>query len=256
MAIANPLLQAALKKPRQTLANRYGPKTPIWDSNKAQGLGVLPGMPGSPTHQPDANVAPTVLPTDPTYQTDINNAITTYNDTYTGLQDAIQNAALAYGDPTAMAAYGVKETANPNSALAIAARNALRTSNTDAARRLGNGTALSSLATNDANLISQNQQTADTAAQGKFNTAVQNYNLKSTQAKDTEQGQINADLAAEAKEATANLPTQTPTPTVGTPTTQTTTKVGKTGTGGVTTVKKAPNTSVLTKIRLPNGKMP
>lgn len=194
----------------RSLANAAGNASS--GGGRAAGL-VAPSRPdqysGSTATAPSPAPPPTV-PQDPVYNNQISGALTTYNDTTNALRNGLQSAALAYGDPAAMSAVGLPASPNPVGAIELAAQRASQQSNNDELKRTASGTALSSLAARDANVIGRGQANADLAAQERFNAAVGKYNTGVGTARDTYNTTTGDALANEVKEGVTKLPTITP----------------------------------------------
>lgn len=177
--------------------------TPV---NSAQDIATA-GL--APPSAPPATTTPATpsatAPLIPTDEANITNAQSSYGITDAGLRQQMYNAAMAYGDPTTEAQWGMPVT-NPNSALALAALKAQNQTLADQNSRGSNGTLFSSLALQDQGNIASAQQRADLAGYQKYQTANDKFNLSLAQAEQALQGTTNSARADERQQAIAGLP--------------------------------------------------
>lgn len=188
--------------------------------------GAQPAAP--PAAVPGAN--PNPLPIDPTDQNTIATANANYGNTAAAQNEAMYQAAMAYGDPTTMSQWGLPVT-NPNSALALAALKAQQTTLADQNARGKNDTLFSSLAQTDLGNIASQQQRSDLAGYQTYQTALAKFNAAMTQALTNKQSAIGGAQANEVTNAQNNLPTAD-------------TATGGAATGTATNANTAPATGI------------
>lgn len=145
-------------------------------------------------------------PLDPTDEANRANALQAFGDAQSAYGENAYNAALAYGDPTQEARFGLAAP-NPNSALALAALKAQQQTEADRNARGRNDTLFSSLAQEDLGRIGATQQRADLAGYQRYQAALAKFNsaLNTAGSNYTAAGR-SAD-ADEAAKALANLTT-------------------------------------------------
>jgi len=203
--------------PAGTPAKPSGGVTPPTGSTAAGAKGGPP-IPGAPPGLPNttptvpnppvtAGANPNPIPLDPTDEAAKMAAQATYNNAQATGNLGMQNAALAYGDPSLMGQWGLPATVNPNSALALAALRAQQQTQRAEDARARAGTFFSSLMGQDVNTIGGAQQRADLAGYQKYQDALAKFGLAMQGAQGTEQSAINAANADERAKALANLPT-------------------------------------------------
>jgi len=154
-----------------------------------------------------AGANPNPIPLVPADQAAIAAANATYGASQAQYQQAMQNAALAYGDPNLMAQWGLPAAPNPNSALALAALRAQQQTQTAENARARTGTFFSSLMGQDLGNIGSAQQRADLLGQQRYNQALANFNINMNRALTDRTNAVNAALADQVTQAANNWPT-------------------------------------------------
>ena len=152
---------------------------------------------------PDTSFPIPLVPADEQAKT---NALADYGTTMGGLNLGLQNAAMAYGDPTLEASLGLAPSPNPNSALAMAALKAQLAGEANTARMESNNTVFSSLNQLNTQRIADAQQRAQLQGYQRYQNALANFNQKmglAAKARDTSIDTANTD---ERNTAIANLP--------------------------------------------------
>jgi hypothetical protein len=213
------------------------------------GGGVAPPAPRPPAPAPappkppapPAPYAPTVVPADEAAKAA---ATATYGTDTAAAIAAIQQAAMAYGDPSIMGGWNLGSTVDPNSALAQAALKAQQDRQTATDARERAGTLFSSLAQRDFGTIANTQQQQQLAGYDAYQKALGDYNIASTRAAQARDAAINQANADEMQTTINNLPQPTTTGSgvAGPGTTSVTSKIppSKTAPKGKTTTLKPP----------------
>lgn len=160
--------------------------------------------PGAPPGVPDTTFNVPLVPSDEAAKA---KAIADYGDVSANEMAAIQAAAMGYGDPSLMAQWGLTPSANPNSALALAALRAQQQTQTAEANRERAGTFFSSLMGQDLGNIGNSQQRAQLAGYMKYQNALAAFNRAMTAAQQARDLTINAANADERQNALNTLPT-------------------------------------------------
>lgn len=128
-------------------------------------------------------------------------------DTSTGeYRQALNNAAMRYGDPSIMSGLGLGTTVNPNSVLAEAALKAQLAQQQTGNARESAGTFFSSLHDQDLSNISSAQQRQDLAGYQAYQNALGDYTSKMTAALNSMNNAVNAANLDERQTSINSLP--------------------------------------------------